>query len=296
MTHAQVQLHSNLCTCTFNSGITGDLTGNVVGNVTGDLTGNADSATTCSKSVVGGDGLSGGGVLTSNRTLSVQAANNTINVSASGISVAESNIEAGNAEQADKVLVAHGTTTSNWKRPLFCDDALEANTYTTAKSAASATVGIIPGSGFFRAAKFVGPLEGNASTATTATNCSRSISGGSGLTGGGALTANRTLSVGAGSGISVSADAVAVDSTVVRTTGDQSISGAKTFNGTVNIRSRIDLNDGKEISFGSSDDWEASFNSNGWLYINQKASGIIFQDAGTAKMRLEGLWSIPTRN
>jgi len=48
---------------------------------------------------------------------------------------------------------------------------------------------------------------------------------GDGLTGG----AGSALAVGAGSGISVAADAVAVDSTVVRTTGDQTLAGIKTF-------------------------------------------------------------------
>ena len=54
---------------------------------------------------------------------------------------------------------------------------------------------------------------------------------GSGLAsgGGGTLAANRTFDVGQGDGISVSADSIAVDSTVVRTTGTQSIGGAKTF-------------------------------------------------------------------
>ena len=38
-------------------------------------------------------------------------------------------------------------------------------------------------------------ITGNAATATTATNCSRSVIAGTGLTGGGALTANRTIDV-----------------------------------------------------------------------------------------------------
>lgn len=63
---------------------------------------------------------------------------------------------------------------------------------------------------------------------------SRSITAGNGLTGGGALTSNLTLNVGGGDGISVGADSVAVDSTVVRTTGSQSIGGTKTFTSTIN--------------------------------------------------------------
>jgi hypothetical protein len=59
------------------------------------------------------------------------------------------------------------------------------------------------------------------------------ITAGNGLTGGGNLTTNRTLTVGAGSGISVSSTEVAVDSTVIRTTGNQSMSGTKTFSGNI---------------------------------------------------------------
>jgi hypothetical protein len=60
---------------------------------------------------------------------------------------------------------------------------------------------------------------GTQATATTdAVRADRSISTGSGLSGGGNLTANRTFSV---------------DSTVIRTTGNQSMSGTKTFTGTL---------------------------------------------------------------
>ena len=85
-----------------------------------------------------------------------------------------------------------------------------------------------------------GSCTGNAATATTATNCSRTITAGNGLGGGGALTANRTISVGQGSGISVSSSTVAVDSTVERTNTSyvanvgSSGAPAHTFNGKTN--------------------------------------------------------------
>jgi|694.fasta_scaffold02030_41 hypothetical protein len=63
----------------------------------------------------------------------------------------------------------------------------------------------------------------------TKADTSTTITAGSGLAGGGSLAANRTIDIGQGDGISVSADSIAVDSTVVRTTGTQTISGAKTF-------------------------------------------------------------------
>jgi hypothetical protein len=61
----------------------------------------------------------------------------------------------------------------------------------------------------------------------------RSITAGNGLTGGGLLNTNMTLNVGAGDGISVATDTVAVDSTVIRTSGSQSKSGTMTFTSTV---------------------------------------------------------------
>jgi hypothetical protein len=58
------------------------------------------------------------------------------------------------------------------------------------------------------------------------------FSAGSGLIGGGNLSANRSFDIGQGDGLVVSADNIAVDSTVVRTTGEQTLSGGKTFSGT----------------------------------------------------------------
>jgi len=60
-----------------------------------------------------------------------------------------------------------------------------------------------------------------------------SITAGNGLTGGGTIAATRTLNIGQGDGISVTSDAIAVDSTVVRTSGDQTIGGLKTFDNIV---------------------------------------------------------------
>ena len=64
---------------------------------------------------------------------------------------------------------------------------------------------------------------------------SRTLTAGSGLVGGGDLSADRTFNIGQGDGITVSADSIAVDSTVVRTTGNQSINGVKTFGNRINI-------------------------------------------------------------
>ena len=80
-------------------------TGTITGNVTGDLTGNADTATNATnaadatnattaanltRSVVAGDGLTGGGELTADRTINVAATDSTITVGANGIAVNQS--------------------------------------------------------------------------------------------------------------------------------------------------------------------------------------------------------------
>jgi len=62
---------------------------------------------------------------------------------------------------------------------------------------------------------------------------SRTITAGNGLTGGGDLSADRTLNVGQGDGITVSTDTVAVDSTVIRTSGGQTIGGTLTVTGNI---------------------------------------------------------------
>ena len=58
-----------------------------------------------------------------------------------------------------------------------------------------AAAGYVPTSGTGATGTWGISVSGNAATATTATNCSRSVSAGTNLTGGGELTANRTISL-----------------------------------------------------------------------------------------------------
>lgn len=75
-------------------------------------------------------------------------------------------------------------------------------------------------------------------------NSSVTVTAGNGLTNGGSVSlgGSVTLNVGAGDGISVSATAVAVDSTVVRTTGNQTIAGVKTFSDDIVVNGNFTVN------------------------------------------------------
>jgi len=74
-------------------------------------------------------------------------------------------------------------------------------------------------------------INGNAATVTSGVYTSRTLTAGSGLVGGGDLSSDKTFDIGQGDGISVTADTIAVDSTVVRTTGNQTLGGTLTVNG-----------------------------------------------------------------
>jgi microcystin-dependent protein len=84
--------------------------------------------------------------------------------------------------------------------------------------------------------ELTGDVDGNAATSTIAFNVERSVLAGNGLTGGGELNnQDVTLNVvgATNGGITVNSDSIQVDSTVIRTTGDQVITGIKTFTSTV---------------------------------------------------------------
>ena len=173
-----------------NLNVTGSITGSTSGNVTGDLTGTATNAT-----------------------------NVTVTTSSTG--------------SAFKVPFANtiANTTGNYG---LLQDTESTFTYN-------------PSTNTLTAVTFSGSLSGNASSATNATtatnatnatnagiatNLNRLVIAGNGLTGGGTLNGQDvTLNVvgGSGGGITVSADAIALDNTVVRTTETQSIGGEKTF-------------------------------------------------------------------
>ena len=69
-----------------------------------------------------------------------------------------------------------------------------------------------------------------------------SVVAGTGLTGGGTITEDRTLNVVGGDGITAAANEITVDSTVVRTSGTQTVNGAKTFGDDIVISGNLTIN------------------------------------------------------
>ena len=101
------------------------------------------------------------------------------------------------------------------------------------------------------------------------------LTAGAGLTGGGTIAASRTFAVGAGDGISVAADAVAVDSSVVRTAGTQTIAGAKTFSADAIFSGNITVNGTQTIL-----NTETLTVDDNILVLNNNESGTPSQNAG----------------
>ena len=101
------------------------------------------------------------------------------------------------------------------------------------------------------------------------------LSAGAGLTGGGTIAASRSFAVGQGDGIDVAADAVAVDNTVVRTSGTQSIGGAKTFSDDAIFSGNITVSGTQTIL-----NTETLTVDDNVIVLNNNESGTPSEDAG----------------
>jgi hypothetical protein len=200
---------------------TGNLT--TIGNITavnfiGNLTGTATNANNLFKSIIAGDGLSGGGNLTADRTLSVDATvvrtsgNQTIDGTktfSAAVVLSTAGTAINHALRADRSILAGDGLSGGGN--LTADRTLSVDA-TVVRTSGNQTIG---GTKTFSAAVV---LSTAGTTTTHAIRGDRSISSGDGLSGGGNLTADRTLSV---------------DATVVRTSGNQTIGGTKTFSAAV---------------------------------------------------------------
>lgn len=163
------------------------------------LTGKASTAT----DLTAGAGLTGGGTIAANRTFAVGAGTGII-VNADDVAVNTTTVQMKSEKSAAS---GYASLDASTKVPIA-----EVPTGTTGTTVA---LGNHNHSGVY------------AATGTT-------VTAGSGLTGGGDLSANRTFDVGAGTGITVAADAVALDTTYtdtryINTAGD-TMTGVLTLN------------------------------------------------------------------
>ena len=104
-----------------------------------------------------------------------------------------------------------------------------------------------------------------------------SVATGNGISGG-TITSTGTLTVGAGDGLSQSSTGLLVDSTVVRTSGNQSIAGVKSFSGKIGADGGID---GLTIANGGITGSNYNISGVNQLSINDPGEGLVFNGTTT---------------
>ena len=193
-----------------------------------------------------GAGLTGGGDISQSRTLNIGQGTGII-VNADDIEVSEAYVESlfsvtdaggdGSLTYSNGVFTYTGPSASEARAHFSASNGVDYNSSTGAFQAVESEIQH-------------DDLDGFVADEHVA-HSSVNLSAGAGLTGGGTITSSRTFNVGQGDGIDVSIDAVAVNNTVVRTSGTQFINGEKHFNDGIVMASDIIPDSGNLYSIGS---------------------------------------------
>ena len=263
---------------------------------------NADHS---SLSIIAGDGLTGGGTIDANRTLNVGAGTG-ISVAADSVSLSHLGIQNLTDPNADRIFMWDDSAGASAWLTVSTGLSLAGTTLTNSDRGSSQNIfkNFTDGTNTaaadnnndtfkFRGANGVTVTVANddathgdsllidlASIPNSAlANSSVTVVAGNGLADGGAvaLGGSVTLNVGAaiGGGISVAANDISVDATVVRTSGAQTIGGDKTFSNNVVVSGNLTVN-GTTTTVNSN---TVNIGDN-ILTLNADETGTPSQDAG----------------
>lgn len=243
-------------------------------------------------SITAGSGLTGGGTIASTRTLNIGQGTG-ITVSADSIATNDSQIVHDNLSGfVANEHIDHSTITMTAGSGLTGGGTIEATrtfnvgqgdgiSVTADAVSVDGTVLRTTGDSVISASA---QIDHDATTNFVANehinHTSVTLTAGSGLTGGGTIAASRTFNVGQGDGITVSADAVAVDSTVARKNVDNNFSVDQTFG-------NITVNGTGSFAYIQSTTGSAKIIGDNYIVLNnstpsQRYAGIQVYDSGSA--------------
>ena len=246
--------HSSYVKATLDANIEGTVTG----NVTGDLIGNATSATTLETSrSIGGVSFDGSADI------------NLAGVNTSGNQDTSGNAATATALETSRTIQLSGDVTGN----------------VSFDGSADATITAVVQDDSHN--HTISNVDGLQTALDSKTPTARTLTAGNGLTGGGDLTANRTLTVGGGTGVTVNANDIAIGQDVatsanptfanITSTGNVSVTGTASA-------TNVSLPDDGVLSLGTSDELTLKHHNSGYSHLIN-TTGTLFVDSDSVTFR-----------